>query len=165
MGFLKEIFRGFTMSTDDLIAESNKEIAKSIKEKEGLNYKHLLYYNNVLGIEGMNSNSTVSLFDDRLRFGIDALRKKDVLFRDIKSIEIMNSIQIEEKSKVGQMMVIGLFALATKKKTEEIMKNKLVINVSEEGINYSIVVETIYDTIEEAKKLNKILLEYKSCKE
>lgn len=161
MGFFKEFFKGFTMNAEDLIAEKNKELAVYMKESEGLNYKRMLYYKDTVGLENLNNEAGVLLFDDRLRFSLLNNEKRDILFKDIKSVEIMNTIQIEEKSKLGQMMVIGLFALATKRKTEEISKNKIVINVCEDGINFSIITDTIYDTIEEAKELNKILINYK----
>lgn len=161
MGFFKEIFKGFTMSSEDFIAEKNKELAIAMKEQEGLNYQRMLYYKNTMGLENLNEEAGVLLFDDRLRFSLLSNEKRDVLFKDIKSVEIMNTIQIEEKSKLGQMMVIGLFALATKRKTEEISKNKIVINVCEDGINFSIIADTIYDTIDEAKELNKVLINYR----
>lgn len=161
MGFFKEFFKGFTMNTEDFMAEKNNELAISIKEREGLNYKKMLYYKDAVGLENLNKEAGALLFDDRLRFFLLNNEKRDVMFRDIKSVEVMNTIQIEEKSKLGQMMVIGLFALATKRKTEEISKNKIVINVCEDGINFSIIADTIYDTIEEAKELNKVLINYR----
>lgn len=162
MGFFKELFRSFTMSTEDFMVEKNNELAIAIKEREGLNYKRMLGYKNVIGLEDLNKEAGVFLFDDRLRFPLLDGKKRDVLFKDIKSVEVMNSIQIEEKSKLGQMMIIGMFALATKKKTEEISKNKIVINICEGGINFSIIADTIYDTIEEAKDLNKTLINYRN---
>lgn len=162
MGFLKKLLDKISEEREPY--DFDKDMTKMYKEKENLNYIRMIYSTNILGVNGINKNTSLILFDDRIR--INAYPKnKDILFKDIKSIEIMNSVQIEEKSKVGQMMVIGLFALATKKKTEEVMKNKLVINVCEEGINYSIVADTVYDTIEEAKKLNKIISEYKNSEE
>lgn len=161
MGWFKEIKKAFTMSTEELIADSNRKIAESIKEKEGLNYIELLHSYNVFGLKGADKDTRVSIFDDRLRFSILSNTKRDIMFTDIKSVEILTDTQIEEKSKIGQMMIIGVFALATKKKTEEVVKTRLVLNVCEEGINFSVIIDTIHDALDEAKKLNRRLLEYK----
>lgn len=170
MGFLKDLMKGFTMTTDELISETDKVIAESekkramyYKEKEGLDYIRNIYSNNVWGIEEEYGKiSHVLLFEDRLRFDTEIKgRYRDLLLKDILNIEVLNDIQIEEKSKVGQMMVIGIFALATKSKKEEVLKRRLVINTSESDIKFSIIIDTVKDSLTEAKKLNDFIKEYK----
>lgn len=167
MGFFKEIIKGFTMSTDEMIAESNKGIAKYYKEQENLNYIEIIFSRTVWGVEQEYGEiSSVLLFKDRLRFDTKIKGNyRDLLLKDITSIEVLTDTQIEEKSKVGQMIVVGLFALVTKPKTEEVIKRKLVINAKESGIDFSIIVDTVQDSLTIAKKLNKILLEYKGYEE
>lgn len=167
MGFFKEIIKGFTMSTDEMIAESNKGIAKYYKEQENLNYIEIIFSRTVWGVEQEYGEiSSVLLFKDRLRFDTKIKGNyRDLLLKDITSIEVLTDTQIEEKSKVGQMIVLGLFALLTKPKTEEVIKRKLVINAKESGIDFSIIVDTVQDSLTIAKKLNKILLEYKGYEE
>lgn len=139
--------------------QRNLKLAKEIKEKEGLNYLRSISCHSVVGIKDCYSPC---LFDDRLRFKNRKGETIDILFSCIESIEVMNDIQIQEKSKVGEMMVIGAFALATKKKTEEIYNTKISVNVNENGLKYSVILDTIYDALTEAKELNKLLIEYKS---
>lgn len=159
MGFLKDIIKGFTMSTEEVIAESNNEISKYYKETEGLNYIKLIYSRAVWGIEQEYGEiSNVLLFEDRLRFNSGIKRhNRDLLFKNIVGIEVLTDIQIEQKSKVGQMLVIGMFALATKPRTEEILKRKLVINASEDNIGFAIVIDTTDDALVVAKSLNKFI--------
>ena len=161
MGFLKDFFRGFTMSTEEVIAESNKGIARHHKETEGLDYKRLIYSNKVWGIEKeCGEVKTISLFSDRLRFDCQ-FKNRDLLFKDIINLEVLTDTQIEEKSKLGQMMLIGVFALGTKTKTEEVVSRKLVINAKECGIEFSIIIDTLHDALTVAKELNPIIEEYK----
>lgn len=162
MGFFKDFFRSFTMSTDEVIAESNKGIAKHYKEKEGLDYKRLVYSNNVWGIEKeCGEVKTISLFSDRLRFDCQ-FKNRDLLFKDIINFEVLTDTQIEQKSKLGQMMLIGVFALATKPKTEEVVSRKLVINAKECGIEFAIIIDTLHDALTVGKELSKELEEYKN---
>lgn len=168
MGFLKEILKGFTMSTEDLIAdsqkvidESNKKIAKHYKENEGLDYKKSITKNKVWGIEKeCGEVESVMLFSDRIRFRCQ-FKNRDLLFNDIINLEVLTETQIEEKSKIGEMMVIGLFALGTKKKTDEVVNRKLVVNAKECGIKFSIIIDTLHDALTVAKELNPIIEEYK----
>lgn len=162
MGFLKEIIKGFTMSTEEIIAESNKGVAKYYKETEGLNYKKSITKNKVWGIEKEYGEvESVMLFSDRLRFRCQ-LKNRDLLFKDIINFEVLTDTQIEQKSKLGQMMLIGVFALATKQKSEEIISRKLVINAKECDIEFSIIIDTFYDALAVAKELSKDLGEYKN---
>lgn len=162
MGFLKDFFRGFTMSTEEVIAESNKGIAKHYKEQEGLDYKKSITKNKVWGIEKeCGEVESVMLFSDRLRFRCQ-FKNRDLLFKDIINLEVLTDTQIEEKSKLGQMMLIGVFALATKPKTEEVVSRKLVINAKECGVEFSIIIDTLHDALTVAKELNPIMEEYKN---
>ncbi len=162
MGFLKDFFSGFKMSTEEVIAESNKKIAQHYKETEGLDYKKGIAGNKVWGIEKeCGEVRTVSLFSDRLRFNCQ-FKKRDLLFDNIVNLEVLTGTQIEEKSKIGEMMVIGLFALGTKKKTDEVVDRKLVVNAKECGIGFSIIIEPVYDALTVAKELNQIIEEYKN---
>lgn len=162
MGFLKDFFRGFTMSTEEVIAESNKGIARHYKETEGLDYKRLIYSNKVWGIEKeCGEVKTISLFSDRLRFDCQ-FKNRDLLFKDIINLEVLTDTQIEEKSKLSQMMLIGVFALGTKTKIEEVVSRKLVIDAKECGIEFSIIVDTLHDALTVAKELNPIIEEYKN---
>ena len=161
MGFLKDFFRGFTMSTEEVIAESNKGIARHYKEQEGLDYKKSITKNKVWGIEKeCGEVESVMLFSDRLRFRCQ-FKNRDLLFKDIINLEVLTDTQIEEKSKLGQMMLIGVFALGTKTKTEEVVSRKLVINAKECGIEFSIIIDTLHDALTVAKELNPIIEEYK----
>lgn len=162
MGFFKDLFKAFTMSTEEIIAESNREIAKKIKDAEGLDYKRLINKNNVWGIEKECGNvESIMLFSDRLRFRCQ-FKNRDLLFKDIINFEVLTDTQIEEKSKLGQFVMIGAMALATKPKTEEKVVRRLVINASEYGINFSIIIDTLYDPLTVAKELSKELEEYRS---
>lgn len=161
MGFLKDFFRGFTMSTEEVIAESNKGIARHYKEQEGLDYKKSIIENKVWGIEkGCGEVESVMLFSDRFRFRCQ-FKNRDLLFKDIINLEVLTDTQIEQKSKLGQMMLIGVFALGTKTKTEEVVSRKLVINAKECGIEFSIIIDTLHDALTVAKELNPIIEEYK----
>lgn len=164
MGFLKDLIKGFTMSTDEVISESNKGIAEYYKKQEGLNYIEIIFSRTVWGVEQEYGEiSSVLLFEDRLRFDTKIKGNyRDLLLKDITGIEVLTDTQIEQKSKLGQMMLIGVFALTTKPKTEEIVKRKLVVNAKENGIDFSIIVDTIHDSLTVAKKLNKFIDEYKS---
>lgn len=164
MGFLKEILKGFTMSTDDMIAESNKGITEYYKKQEGLNYVEIIFSHTVWGVEQEYGEvSSVLLFEDRLRFDTKIKGNyRDLLLKDITSVEVLTDTQIEQKSKLGRMMLIGVFALATKPKTEEVIKRKLVINAKESGIDFSIIVDTVYDSLTVAKKLNKFIEDHKT---
>lgn len=161
MGFFKEIFKAFTMSTDEVIAESRKEIANHYMKTEGLHYKGEIYENKVWGIEKECGDvKSIMLFSDRLRF-LCEFKNRDLMFKDINDIEILTDTQIEQKSKLGQMMLIGVFALATKPKTEETISRKLVINAIEDEIKFSIIIDTLYDSLTVAKDLNQIIKKYK----
>lgn len=161
MGFLKDFFRGFTMSTEEVIAESNKGIARHYKEQEGLDYKKSIIENKVWGIEKeCGEVESVMLFSDRFRFRCQ-FKNRDLLFKDIINLEVLTDTQIEQKSKLGQMMLIGVFALGTKTKTEEVVSRKLVINAKECGIEFSIIIDTLHDALTVAKELNPIIEEYK----
>lgn len=168
MGFLKEIFKAFTMSTEELleesdkaIEESKKELANHYKETEGLDYKGSVYESKVWGIEkDCGEVQSIMLFSDRLRF-LCQFKNRDLMFKDIKNIEVMTDTQIEQKSKLGQMMLIGVFALATKPKTEEVTSRKLVINAEECGIGFSVIIDTLDDSLTVAKELNTIIEKYK----
>lgn len=162
MGFLKDFFRGFTMSTEEVIAESNKGIARHYKEQEGLDYKKSITKNKVWGIEKeCGEVESVMLFSDRLRFRCQ-FKNRDLLFKDIINLEVLTDTQIEEKSKLGQMMLIGVFALATKPKTEEVVSRKLVINAKECSIEFSIIIDTFHDALTVVKELNPIIEKYKN---
>lgn len=163
MGFLKDFFKGFTMNTEEVFTEARGNLYNHYKETEDLHFIDLLTSKAIYGVKiGYSDAENIILFNDRIRFSAKATKNtKDIMFDDIVSVELMTDMQIEEKSKVGQMMVIGMFALATKKQTVEVMKRRLVINVCEEDINYSIIVDTIFDALDEAKKLNKLRNEYK----
>lgn len=162
MGFLKDFFRGFTMSTEEVIAESNKGIARHYKEQEGLDYKKSITKNKVWGIEKeCGEVESVMLFSDRLRFRCQ-FKNRDLLFKDIINLEVLTDTQIEEKSKLGQMMLIGVFALGTKTKIEEVVSRKLVINAKECGVEFSIIIDTLHDALTVAKELNPIIEEYKN---
>jgi hypothetical protein len=164
MGFLKEILKGFTMSTDDMIAESNKGIAEYYKKQEGLNYIEIIFSHKVWGVEREYGEiSSVLLFEDRLRFDTKIKGNyRDLLLKNITNIEVLTDTQIEQKSKLGQMMLIGVFAFATKPKTEKIIDRKLVINAKESDIDFSIIIDTVQDSLNVAKKLNKFIEEYKN---
>lgn len=166
---LKAIFKGLTTPTHELIAESqraidesNKNIAKKIKETEGLDYKRLINEHKVWGIEKEYGEvETVSLFSDRLRFRCQ-FKNRDLLFKDIINFEVLTDTQIEEKSKLGQVMMFGVAGLATKTKTEEKVVRKLVVNACEYGINFVILIDTVLDPLTVAKELSKELEEYKN---
>lgn len=168
MGFFKSIFRGLTMSTEELIAdsqkvidESNREMVTHYKETEGLDYKKSITKNKVWGIEKeCGEVESVMLFSDRIRFRCQ-FKNRDLLFKDIVNLEVLTDTQIEEKSKLGQMMLIGVFTLGTKTKTEEVVSRKLVINAKECGIEFSIIIDTLHDALTVAKELNPIIEEYK----
>lgn len=159
MGFLKEIIKGFTMSTDDIIEESNERIAEYYKKQEDLNYVKIISNQKVWGVEqSYGEIENILLFEDRLRFNTKIKGKyRDLLFKNITSVEVLTDIQIEQKSKVGQMMIMGVFALATKPKIKEVLKRRLVINVRENNIDFSIIVDTTYDALEVAKDLNEFI--------
>lgn len=163
MGFLKEILKGFTMSTDDMIAESNKGITEYYKKQEGLNYIKIISSHKVWGVEREYGEiSSVLLFEDRLRFDTKIKGNyRDLLLKNITNIEVLTDTQIEQKSKLGQMMLIGVFAFATKPKTEKIIDRKLVINAKESDIDFSIIIDTVQDSLNVAKELNPIIEEYK----
>ena len=164
MGFLKDLFKGFARSSEDVMREYQDLYAVAMKHKEGLEFVRLILINSVLGIEKEYGDiSTIMLFTDRLRFNTkNGTTHRDVMIKDIVSVEMLTDIQIEEKSKVGQMMVIGLYALATKPKTEEVLKRKVVLNINEEGIDFSIILDTFDDPLTVAKELSKELEEYKN---
>ena len=150
------------MSTEEIIAESNKGIARHYKETEGLDYKKSITKNKVWGIEKeCGEVESIMLFSDRLRFRCQ-FKNRDLLFKDIINLEVLTDTQIEEKSKLGQMMLIGVFALATKSKTEEVVSRKLVINAKECGIEFSIIIDTFHDALTVVKELNPIIEKYKS---
>lgn len=163
MGFLKEFLRGFTMNTDEIIAEGNKGLSEHYKKQEGLDYIEIISTRTVWGIEQEYGEiSNILLFKDRLRFNTKIKGKhRDLLLKDIINIEVLTDTQIEQKSKLGQMMLIGIFALATKPKTEEVTKRKLVINAKESGIDFSVIVDTTEDSLIVAKKVNKFIEECK----
>ena len=138
----------------------NKELRERFKE-EGLDYKHKIYVKNAWGIDkSCGEILMILIFSDRIRFS-GKFGTRDLLLKDIMDLEVLTDTQIEEKSKLGQFAMIGVLALATKPKTEEIDKTKLIINASECGIKFSIVVETLKDTLSEAKVLGQYLEEYK----
>lgn len=140
----------------------NEDMKAYYKEKEGLNFIKLIYQNNVWGIEeDYGKIENISLFDDRVRFK-GRFKNRDLMFSDIDDVEVLTDTQIEQKSKVGQMMLIGAFALVTKPKTEEVVKRKLVINASENDIKFSVIIDTLYDSLTVAKDLNQIIKEYKT---
>lgn len=60
------------------------------------------------------------------------------------------------------MMLFGVFALATKPKTEEVISRKLVINAKECGIEFVIIIDTLHDALTVGKELSKELEEYKN---
>ena len=169
IGIFKSIFKGLTTPTHELIAdsqkviaESNREIASYYKETEGLDYKRLVCSNKVWGIEKeCGEVESVMLFSDRLRFRCQ-FKNRDLLFKDIINFEVLTDTQIEQKSKLGQMMLIGVFALATKPKTEEVVSRKLVINAKECGIEFAIIIDTLHDALTVGKELSKELEEYKN---
>lgn len=163
MGFLKDFFRGFTMNTDEVITEGNKGLSEYYKKQEGLDYIEIISTRTVWGIEQEYGEiSNILLFKDRLRFNTKIKGNyRDLLLKDIITVEVLTDIQIEQKSKLGQMMLIGIFALATKPKTEEVTKRKLVINTKESGIDFSIIVDTTEDSLIVAKKVNKFIEECK----
>lgn len=162
MGFFKDFFRSFTMSTEEVIAEANRGIAEHYKATEGLDYRNPIYSRKVWGIEHeCGEVESVMLFSDRLRFKC-RFKNRDLLLKDIVNFEVLTDIQIEQKSKLGQMMLIGVFALGTKPKTEEVVSRKLVINAKECGIEFSIIIDTIDDALTVAKELNPIIEEYKN---
>ena len=138
----------------------NKELSEQYKE-EGLDYKQKIYVKNAWGIDkSCGDISMILIFSDRIRFS-GKWSTRDLLLKDIVDLEVLTDTQIEEKSKLGQFAMIGVFALATKPKTQEVDKTKLIINASECGIKFSIVVETLKDTLSEAKVLGQYLEEYK----
>ena len=162
MGFFKDFFRSFTMSTEEVIAESEMRVARHYKEVEGLDYKKSIAKSKVWGIEKEYGDvKIISLFSDRLRFDCQ-FKNRDLLLKDIVNFEVLTDIQIEQKSKLGQMMLIGAFALGTKPKSEEVVSRKLVINAKECGIEFSIIIDTIDDALTVAKELNPIIEEYKN---
>ena len=163
MGFLKDFFRGFAMNSDEIIAEGNKGLFEYYKKQEGLDYTEIISTRTVWGIEQEYGEiSNILLFKDRLRFNTKIKGKhRDLLLKNIINIEVLTDTQIEQKSKLGQMMLIGIFALATKPKTEEVTKRKLVINAKESGIDFSIIVDTTEDSLIVAKKVNKFIEECK----
>lgn len=163
MGFLKDFFRGFTTNTNEIIAEGNKGLFEYYKKQEGLDYIEIIPTRAVWGIEQEYGEiSNILLFKDRLRFNTKIKGNyRDLLLKDIITVEVLTDTQIEQKSKLGQMMLIGIFALATKPKTEEITKRKLVINAKESGIDFSVIVDTTEDSLIVAKKVNKFVEECK----
>ena len=170
MGCLKSVSSFFkTPSMEEIeerskitAEENDKALAKTYKEKEGLDYKKMICVKNAWGVEETCGDIfSILIFSDRIRF-VGKFDKRDLFLKDIINLEVLTDTQIEEKSKLGQMMLIGVFALGTKSKTQEVTKRKLVINASECGINFSVIVETIRDTLMEAKLLGKGLEEYKN---
>lgn len=141
--------------------EQNEKLREEYKEKEGLEYKQKIYVKNAWGIDkSCGEILMILIFSDRIRFS-GKLGTRDLLLKDIVNLEVLTDTQIEEKSKLGQFAMIGVLALATKPKTEEIDKTKLIINASECGIKFSIAVETLKDTLSEAKVLGQYLEEYR----
>ena len=160
MGFLKNLFSAFTVDIDEEIKKMEQAKVDKFSE-HGLRYKHVILNNEVIGIENFGKEIRSFVLEDRIRFVCSNCGDVDVMFEDIVSINVMNDIQIEEKSKLGEMIVLGIFALGTKRKINRIIKNKLVININEDDISYSLIIDTIHDALSEARKLNQVINNYK----
>ncbi|MGL5767723.1 MAG: hypothetical protein ACRCX8_18985 [Sarcina sp.] len=77
---------------------------------------------------------------------------------DIKKVRIMSKEQIEHQSKMGEMMLMGAYALASGDKTKTIYSQQIVLDLCEEEIDFSISTGLLAEAmqmLEVAKKLNR----------
>lgn len=156
MGFFKRLFE----SRQD----NFERVGNLFKEERNMLLLDNIRVGQVMGLE-KNELYTIGLFEDRIRMvgavGTVYNDEKDVrnIFRkDIQRIRIMDTKQIEEQSKLGQMMFIGVLALGTKKQTKEVFERRIVLDLNEDGIEFSVIMDTDdsrYNILELAKKLNK----------
>lgn len=153
MGFFKSMF-GST-------ADVNKQVLDGIKShlaEEGLVYVESYLINNIFGLGDKYRNCKMIYFlEDRLRVGGFA-GGRDIEFKNIVNLEVLTDIQIQEKSKVGEMLLIGMFALATKKKTFEVEDRKILLTMNEDDIKFNVIIDSNSDELELAKTINKYRL-------
>ncbi len=138
-------------------------LIKKYKRELNYTYRDNLVCECVIGIENYEKIKSIAVLKEGLKFYPPNLKSGDIksgtfIYREnIKSIEIMDECEIQERSKLGQMVVIGLFALATKRKFDKKFQRMVVINIEEDGIKYSILIKFEFDTLKIAKKLNNWL--------
>lgn len=159
MGFLNSLFS----NSDNIMNKALGDLANDYK-KEGLDFKCMIPTTKVFGLDIPYENVNYFMpFSDRIRFTDrskqDLLSGKWIMRKDIKSIKIMNDVQIEEQSNLGKIMIFGILALGMKKNTKEINNRSIVFMIEEDGVEFSVVIK-LADYLEDkgleiTKKLNK----------
>lgn len=86
-------------------------------------------------------------------------RCKIVLRSDIKKVRVMTTEQIEHQSKIGQMMLIGAYALVSGDRSKKTYSQLIVMDICEDEIDFSVSTTICEkdnsDILEMAKKLNR----------
>lgn len=86
------------------------------------------------------------------------IQEKQICYSDIKKVKIMNNITISEQISIGKMICLGWLALGLPNKKEEV-KEYLVLDVTNNNENASIIFEVFFNNLMNALNDIKIKVE------
>lgn len=141
--FIRWLIKG-DKDTDKLLLEAKNNTKKTYKEKEGIEYLKPLYGIKYLGgfkdLGRKDTDITLLLFKDRIRFEFDKNNYRDIMQKDILDCKIQNETQIRQQISMGKIVLLGVFALAGNN-TKEINKEFALLDCYYEGDKISILLE------------------------